>query len=70
MDSKIKVIQVFNKNPQGSGLRRQPKKRWWTYVPKDINKCKLKTGKRSQKPELNGRSPLRRRRSELDCSTT
>ena len=26
MDSKIKVIQIFNKNPQGSGLRGRPKK--------------------------------------------
>jgi hypothetical protein len=30
--------------------------------------AKLKTGKRSQKTELTGRSPLRRRRSALDCS--
>jgi hypothetical protein len=30
--------------------------------------AKVQTGKRSQKPELTGRSPLRRGRSELDCS--
>jgi len=30
--------------------------------------AKLKTGKRGQKTQLTGRSPLRRRRSALDCS--
>jgi hypothetical protein len=69
-DSKIKVIQVFNKNSQGSGLGGRPKNRWWNCVPTDINKCKLKTRKRIKKPELTGRSPLRRRRSALDCSAT
>lgn len=29
---------------------------------------KLKTGKKCQKTEQTGRSPLRRRRSTLDCS--
>ena len=42
MDSKIKISQVFNKNPQGSGLRGQPKNRWWNCVQTDINKCKIK----------------------------
>jgi hypothetical protein len=49
------------------GTMNLKKNRWWICVPTDINKCKLKTGKRSQKPELTGRSPLRRRRSTLDC---
>jgi hypothetical protein len=30
--------------------------------------AKLRTGKRGQSTELTGRSPLRRRRSALDCS--
>jgi hypothetical protein len=29
MDSKRKVSQVFNNNPQGSRLRGRPKNRWW-----------------------------------------
>jgi hypothetical protein len=31
-------------------------------------KCGFETGKRGQKTELTGRSPLRKRRSALDCS--
>jgi hypothetical protein len=41
MDSKIKVSQVFNNNPQGSRLRGQPKT--------DIISTKLKTGKIGKK---------------------
>jgi hypothetical protein len=32
MDSKRKVSQVFNNNPQGSQLRGRPKNRWWNCV--------------------------------------
>jgi hypothetical protein len=32
MDSKRKVSQVFNNNPQGSRLRGRPKNRWWNCV--------------------------------------
>ena len=41
MDSKRKVSQVFNNNPQGSRLRGRPKNRWWNCVQTDINKCKI-----------------------------
>jgi hypothetical protein len=37
-------------------------------VYKHINKCKIKGGNRGQERELTGRSILRRRRTELDCS--
>ena len=43
MDSKRKLSQVFNNNPQGSRLRERPKDRWWKCVQTDINKCKSKT---------------------------
>ena len=66
MDSKRKGSQVFNNNPQRSRLRGRPKNRWWNCVQRLIV-AKLKTGKRGQKTELPGRSPLRRRRYELDC---
>jgi hypothetical protein len=69
MDSKRKVSQVLNNNPQGSQLRRQPKNRWWNCILTDFNKSKIADRKeRGQKTELNGRSPSRRRRSTLDCS--
>jgi hypothetical protein len=58
MDSKRKVIQVFNNNPQGHRLRGRPRNRWRNFVQTDINRCKV---------EMTGRSPLRRRRSSLDC---
>jgi hypothetical protein len=35
-----------------------------------LRSVKLTTGKKGQKTELTGRSPLRRRRSALDCSAT
>jgi hypothetical protein len=41
MDSKRKVSQVFNNNPQGSQLRGWPKDRWWNCVQTDINECKI-----------------------------
>jgi len=41
MDSKRKVSQVFNNNPQGSRLRGRPKDRWWSCVQTDINECKI-----------------------------
>ena len=40
MDSKRKVSQVFNNNPQGSRLRGRPKNRW-NCVQTDISKCKI-----------------------------
>jgi hypothetical protein len=33
-----------------------------------LNKAKLQSGKRGQETEQNGRSPLRKRRSAMDCS--
>ena len=41
MDSKIKVSQVFNNNPEGSRLRGRPKNRWWNCVKTNLNKCKI-----------------------------
>ena len=41
MDSKRKVSQVFNSNPQGSRLRGRPKSRWWNCVQKDVDKYKI-----------------------------
>jgi hypothetical protein len=67
MDSKIKVSQVFNNNPQGSRLREGPKNIWWNYKQILIN-TKLQIGRKSQRAELIGRSPVRRRGSALDCS--
>jgi hypothetical protein len=45
MDSKRKVSQVFNNNPQRSPLRGRSKNRWWNCVYTDINKCKIKNWK-------------------------
>ena len=35
MDSKRKISQVVNNNPQGSQLKGRPNKRWWNCVQKD-----------------------------------
>ena len=67
MDSKRKVSQVFNNNPQGSRLRGRPKNRWWNCVQILIN-AKLQIGKRGKKSEVTGRSQLKRRRAALDTS--
>jgi len=48
MDSKKKVSQVFNNNPQGSQLIGWPRNRWGNCVEILID-AKLKTGKRGQK---------------------
>jgi hypothetical protein len=40
--SKRKVSQVFDNNPQGSGLRGRPKNGCWNCVQADNNRCKLK----------------------------
>jgi len=48
MDSKRKVSQLFNNNPQGSRLRGRPKNRWWCCVKQIIN-TKLHIGKGGQK---------------------
>ena len=63
-----RVSQGFNNNVQGNGLKVRPRNREWNCVQTDIHKSKIKTGKRGKKTELTGSSPLRRRRSELDCS--
>jgi len=51
MDSRRKVSQVFNNNPQGSPQRVRPKiNRWWNCVQTDNDSCKIKkSGKRSKK---------------------
>jgi hypothetical protein len=35
-DSKRKVSQVFNNNPQGSRQKRRKKNRWWSCLETDI----------------------------------
>jgi hypothetical protein len=70
MDSERKVSQEFNNNPKGSRPRGQKKEDGGTVYKEILGDAKLKTGKRGQKTELNGRSPLRRRRSAFDCSAT
>jgi hypothetical protein len=45
VDSKRKVIQVFNNNPQGSRLRVRQKNGWWNCVEADFNGCKIKNWK-------------------------
>jgi len=45
-----------------------PKNRWWNTIKKQILiNAKLQIGKRGKKKELTVRSPLRRRRSTMDC---
>jgi hypothetical protein len=61
-------MQLLEDNPQGSRLRGQPKNRWWNCVQTDINNCKITNLKERSKTELNGRRPLKRRRSALGCS--
>jgi hypothetical protein len=68
MYSKRKVSQSFNNNSHWIRLRGRPKK-MVKLCKKCIKNCRLKTGKRSKKTELNGRSPSWRRRSALGCST-
>ena len=67
MFRKRKVSQLFKNNPHGSPLRQRPKMDGILYKQVIIN-AKLQIGKRSQKAERTGRSPLRRRRSAMDCS--
>ena len=54
MDSKTKVSQVFNNNPQGSRLRGRPKDRWWNYVQTGIKKRKITNWKEGSITELTG----------------
>jgi len=67
MDSKRKVSHIFNSNPKDSILW-GPKNRGWNCIQTDINKCKIKIGKRGQEKELTVRGPMRRWRLALDCS--
>jgi hypothetical protein len=68
MDRKRIVSQVFNNNTQGSRLNGRPKNRRQKCVKVDINRFIIRTGNRGEQTELIGRSPLKRRRSALDCS--
>jgi hypothetical protein len=68
IDGKTKVSQVFTNNPQESRLRRRPKTEGGTMSKNILISGKIKIGKRRQKKEVTGRSPLRRRISALDCS--
>ena len=68
MDSKRNISQILNNNPQGSRLLESPKNRWRNYVQTYINRCKITNWTERSKTEMTGRSPLRRRRTELDCS--
>jgi hypothetical protein len=49
MDSKRKVSQIFNDNPQGHRLRGRPKNRCWNCVQIDINRCKIENWKERSK---------------------
>jgi len=69
MDSRRKVSQVFNNNPQGSRLRGRSKNRRWNCVQTNINKCKITDWKERSKSradwemsskEAKGRNGLRR----------
>jgi hypothetical protein len=57
MNSKRKVSEVCNCNPQGRQLTGRPKNRWWNCVQTDIGKCKITNWKERSKTELTGRSP-------------
>jgi hypothetical protein len=58
MDSKWKLSQIFNNNPQGNRLRGKPNKRWWNSEQTDINKCKIGNYKeRSETGPLRRQSP-------------
>jgi len=59
-DSKRKVSQVSNNNPQGSRLRGRPKNRWCNCVQTDINKCKITNWKERSKTDLDWGRSLRR----------
>ena len=59
MDSRSKVSQVLNNNPQGSRLRGRPKTDGGAMYKQMLINAKSKTGKRGQKTELTWRSPLR-----------
>jgi hypothetical protein len=65
MDRKNKV---FNNNSPGSRLRGRPNADGGIVHLLILLNVKLETGKKNKKTELTGRSPLRRRRSVLDCS--
>jgi hypothetical protein len=69
MDSKIKVSQVINNNPQRSRLRGRPKTNGEAVYEQILINATLKAGKCGQETELIGRSPFRKGRSALDCST-
>ena len=59
---------IYN-NLQGSRLRGRPRTDDGTVYKQILIDAHLKTGKKGQKrTERTGRSPLRRRRSVLDCS--
>jgi hypothetical protein len=69
MDSNRRISPIFNNNPQERRLRGRPKNRWQSCAQTDNNKMQnYKIGKRGQRTELTGKSTLRRKRSELDCS--
>jgi len=68
MDSKRKLSQVFNNNSQGRRIRGRPKNKCWKYIQTVINKCKVQIGKRDPATELTGKSPIRSRRTAVDCS--
>jgi hypothetical protein len=68
MDSTRRVSQVFNNNPQRRRLRGRPKTDGGTVYKQILINPKLQIGKRGQKTEMTGRSPLTRLRSALDCS--
>jgi hypothetical protein len=67
-DIKRKVSKASNNNPQGSRLKGRPKTDGVIVHKQILISAKLQIGKRGQKRNLDGISPLRRRRPALDCS--
>lgn len=49
-------------------MTKRKTKKWWKYIKTGINKCKVQIGKRVPTTELTGRSPIRHRRTAVDCS--
>jgi hypothetical protein len=67
VDSKIKVIQVFNNNRKGSRLKYDQTKDGWSVQKQILINVELKIAERKgQETESTGRNSLRRRKSVLD----
>jgi hypothetical protein len=68
MDSKRKYVKNFPTIFREVDQVDDQKAGGGTVYKRSLINAKLKTGKIRQETELTGRSPLRRRKSALDCS--